>query len=134
MDWAKKSRKIQDSAVVGAVINLGHCFDLFDQAAIHSLTELYPVFSNLYKSAGKDLPMNQQGFQDDPDNLKRHLDCTMINWAMDFLELEGKHYDSVRGLFPEGRPAFEGSGIMAKSHIQIAIRNTACIVGYFRPS
>ena len=35
--------------------------------------------------------------------------------------------------FQEGKDAFEGSGIKEKSHIQICVRNTDCIKGYFLP-
>jgi hypothetical protein len=33
----------------------------------------------------------------------------------------------------EGGPAFEGSGLHAKTHIQICIRNMNCIKGFFLP-
>jgi len=48
-------------------------------------------------------------------------------------DTEFPEYDSVRGMFQEDEPAFEGSSIHMKSHIQIAIRNPACIIGYFKP-
>jgi hypothetical protein len=41
-------------------------------------------------------------------------------------------YDSVYGIFVEGQDLFPGSGFKAKSHTQIAIRNSECIAGYFR--
>jgi hypothetical protein len=58
----------------------------------------------------------------------------VVNYAIEMIEkLEGVKYDSVRCLFSEGGPAFEGSFILAKSHVQIAIRNEAAIIGYFKP-
>lgn len=42
-------------------------------------------------------------------------------------------FDSTRGAFWEGGPAFSGAGIMRKSHIQICIRNLNCIKGFFVP-
>jgi hypothetical protein len=42
-------------------------------------------------------------------------------------------FDTVRGIFTEGGPAFEGAGIQAKSHIQVCIRNLNCIKGFFIP-
>lgn len=132
LEWAKRSQ-IKEPAIVGAVINLGDCFDLFDRSAVNLLTGFYPYFVEAYEASGQTIPVNQPGYQNDQDNLKRHLDCAMINWSLEMEEKQGRQYDSVRGLFQEGGQAFEGSGIMAKSHIQIAIRNTACILGYFRP-
>ena len=42
-------------------------------------------------------------------------------------------YDTVRSPFPEGDMLYEGAGFQAENHIQIAVRNRACIRGYFRP-
>lgn len=44
-----------------------------------------------------------------------------------------KIFDSVRGVFTEGGPAFEGAGLFEKSHIQVCIRNPNCIKGFFIP-
>jgi len=61
------------------------------------------------------------------------LDCAVLNFYLQALEDAGRGYDSVRGAFIEGPPAFAGSGIMAENHIQVAVRNPACIIGVFRP-
>ena len=42
-------------------------------------------------------------------------------------------YDTVRAPFPEDLPLFEGAGFRRRNHVQIAVRNEACIKGYFRP-
>jgi hypothetical protein len=42
-------------------------------------------------------------------------------------------FQTVRGVFIEGGEAFPGSCIMEKSHIQIAVRDPACIIGVFQP-
>jgi hypothetical protein len=47
--------------------------------------------------------------------------------------VEGIEYQTVRGVFIEGKPAFPGSKIALKSHIQIAVKDPACIVGVFEP-
>jgi hypothetical protein len=46
---------------------------------------------------------------------------------------EFRLFDSTRGVFTEGGPAFEGAGLFEKSHIQICIRNPNCIQGFFMP-
>ena len=132
MEWALQNTK--HPAVVGAVINLGNCFDLFDRAATESLAAFYPTFEAAIQLTGKEFPKNIPGFKGDKDNLKRELDCNVLNSTLSILAKNGIIYDSVRGLFPEGKPVFKGSSIMAKTHIQIAVRNRACIIGYFRPS
>jgi len=42
-------------------------------------------------------------------------------------------FDTVRALFPEGDELYAGSGFKDKTHSEIAVRNDACILGYFRP-
>jgi hypothetical protein len=39
----------------------------------------------------------------------------------------------VRCGFSEGDPVYAGSGIFRETHIQIAVRSPACILGVFRP-
>ena len=42
-------------------------------------------------------------------------------------------YDTMRSPFQEGNALYDGAGFQAKNHIQIAVRNLACIKGYFKP-
>ena len=46
---------------------------------------------------------------------------------------DGYHHQTVRGVFVEGEPAYEGAGIYTKTHIQIAVGDSSCILGYFLP-
>jgi hypothetical protein len=63
------------------------------------------------------------------DKLIRQLDCAVIEYLMD----ENKSFDSVRGIFTEGKELYPGAGFRDKDHIQICIRNPNCIKGYFLP-
>jgi hypothetical protein len=59
----------------------------------------------------------------------------LLNFYLSWLvENRDDRYDTVRCGFVEGPPAFEGSGIWHRSHVQIAVRNPACVVGVFRPT
>ena len=42
-------------------------------------------------------------------------------------------YDSIRGLFTEGKEVYPGSGFVEKTHVQLCIVNPNCIKGYFAP-
>ena len=68
-----------------------------------------------------------------PDKLLRRRDCAVLNYYLRRLDRESLSFDTIRCGFVEGPEAFEGSGIRYQSHIQIAIRNPACVVGVFRP-
>ncbi len=98
------------------------------------------------KMAGKTLPQNKDLPSDQyKDLILRELDCTTIEYIHQKIEEQIieetsnqghsklKRFDTVRGIFTEGGPAFEGAGIQAKNHIQICIRNLNCIKGFFIP-
>lgn len=58
----------------------------------------------------------------------------MLNYGLPRLEeFVVFKFQTVRGVFQEGVPAFVGSDIRRKSHIQIAVRDPDCILGYFKP-
>jgi hypothetical protein len=131
--WAEAAAAREGRAatpgVIGAVIQLGVCFDLTEVAFTTILADAYSKVEEEYAAANQDLPVNKGS---DPDLKRRELDCLVLNSL--FLRLEdGDAFDTVRGAFEEGDPAFPGSKIRAESHIQIAVRNTANILGVFRP-
>ena len=65
----------------------------------------------------------------------RYRDCAVVNWCLEMLEkVAGQRYDTVRCIFSEGEPAFAGSKILSKSHIQIAVRDPEMILGFFKPN
>ena len=42
-------------------------------------------------------------------------------------------FDTVKGLFIEGKRAYRGGGFYKKTHTQIAVRSDACVKGIFIP-
>jgi len=61
------------------------------------------------------------------------LDCAVIKRFHSILEAQGyPPIDTVKGVFTEGGPIYPGSGFVERTHIQIAVRNPACIKGVFR--
>lgn len=99
-------------------------------------TEELPVAFRLLKEmhAQDGTPLPENGGKT-PDKLLRRRDCAVLNFYLSWLENKTKtDFDSVRCGFVEGPPAFEGSGIRHRSHVQIAVRNPACVVGVFRPT
>jgi hypothetical protein len=147
--WAESKMKrgaINTPAVIGAVIYLGYCCDLLDTKYIRMLQGSYGAMGITYKAAGKELPRNKDLPHDKHhDKILRELDCavienmheTILNQVQSEIKETGfsdkKVFDSIRGVFVEGGPAFEGAGIFEKSHIQICIRNLNCIKGLFLP-
>jgi hypothetical protein len=129
-DKLRREERREKPAVVGALLQLGLCFDLLDTKFTTELACDYSRFLESLGFAGRDLPRNQGAT---PDSKLRYLDCAMLNWYLSGLKANGHHYQTVRGCFVEGGPAFPGSGIERQSHIQIAVRDPSCIIGTFRP-
>lgn len=118
-------------AVIGAVIDLGLCLNLFDQAA---LSELRLAHEEMSKDMGLleiPMPVNAGG----KDRLRRNLDCAVIEHLHRLRKQSSStpQYQTVRSGFHEGGDVYEGSGFQTKNHIQIAVRNLSCIKGYFLP-
>lgn len=130
--WAK-DKYPDDPAVVGAHIQLGNCFDLLDTRFTDILKDLAPIYAERIKATGGVVPQNTG------KALKaRFLDCAVVNWSLEFLDSQGQRYESVRCAFLEGEPVYDdGAGtkseIFLESHIQLAVRAQACILGTFRP-
>lgn len=128
-----KKQTIKNPSALGAVIDLGYCFNLLDS---ENLQELKLAFNTLEKSSDQfgikmpeNVPLKQNG-----DLLKRYLDCAVIETAVQLnKDITNKEYDSVRGVFFEGKELYPNAGFKDKNHIQIALRNPNCVKGYFAP-
>jgi hypothetical protein len=115
-------------AVIGAVIQLGTCLDLTDTEKTALLAEHYVSVKQSYDQKGLSLPTNHGS-----TGKLRDLDCLVINSLIHAMEQRGVRFQTVRSPFLEGDPAFPGSKILKENHIQIAVRDKACILGVFRP-
>lgn len=145
LEWAKdkqKRGKIEKASVIGVVFTLYYCLDLLDSEFIKMLSAFYGVMENDFSKLGKELPKNKDVKEDKhKDMLIRELDCAVIEYLHQKIHEEKvndpntfiKEFDSARGVFTEGGPAFPGAGVQKKSHLQVCIRNMDCIKGFFLP-
>jgi hypothetical protein len=111
------------------------CLDLLDTANTSLLARRYLQFRRFMRENGVSMPQNRDGRASrQGDKVLRFRDCAVIDFAARVVaETEGITYQTVRGVFLEGKPAFPGSKIAAKSHIQIAVRDDSCVLQLFRP-
>ncbi len=123
--------KIIKPAVLGAVINLGHCLNLMERTALESVRLAYDTLKESVESAGADLPVNSPATAGGNELLLRRLDCAVIQ--MLHQDNTGRAFDTVRGLFFEGSELYPNAGFRARNHIQICVRNPNCIKGCFLP-
>jgi hypothetical protein len=128
----RKPSKIKEPFVLGAYIYLGNCFDLLDVAFTSVLGDVYPAFIADLQGRGEPAPENERP-REDGTKLLHALDRAVIEFAIKLAETDGDLFDSVRGVFVEGDRAFPGSEICCQSHIQVAVRNADCVIGYFKP-
>lgn len=143
LEWAQWKVKIGDysePAVVGAVIDLRNCLDLISREDIDVLRAAHRSFLSVQKRAGLPIPKNRNPKgATDSDRVLRFLDCAVFRHLHRIIDVlvandpEISPFDTVRGMFVEGGKAYPGSGIYKKSHVQIAVRNPACVKGLFFP-
>lgn len=140
LEWAelnsiRKGSSIKKPGVLGAILNLGRCLDLTDSMCLNQLKIPYDTLVKTSELSGIPLPKNE-----DPaslpkgDRILRKLDCAVIETLHELTRNAGlPAYDSVKGVFWEGKELYPGAGFMERNHIQIAIINPNCIKGFFLP-
>lgn len=143
LEWAQgrvAQGAYKTAAIVGAVIDLGNCFDLANRENIKVFRGAYEGFVAHQKASGLPMPVNKNA-KDDPDEnrLLRFLDCAVFQHLHKSIEeaiAAGSaipRFDTVRGMFTEGGEIYEGCGFSERTHVQIAVRTLDCIVGVFKP-
>lgn len=139
-DWAcevarRRPERIRTPAVLGAIIQLGNCFDLLDLRHTRALRQAHAQFVQTLGREESMVPANTRRAKQDADFGLRKLDCAVLNWWLNsWANSQGVPFDTVRGVFQEGDPAFPGSGIRLKSHVQVSVRNPGAVLGYFNPT
>jgi hypothetical protein len=128
-DRQERPARIREPYAIGAVINLGYCLDLISTNGIEFVKEAYLDFKHYMEQSGSPMPMNRGG----DDLLQRYLDCAVINHIHSIIKRDkGRAFDTVRGVFLEGKRIYNTSGFYEKTHIQICVRNLSNIKGVFR--
>ena len=123
------ARPIINPSVVGAILRLSSVLDMSTQEGIDA-------FRISYESlllADIPLKKNRKSKPEDIDVILRGLDRQVFTNLHQMLIDQGiPPVDAVRGAFPQGNPVAPTSAIFANSHVQIALRNPSCVLGYFR--
>ncbi|WP_027168943.1 hypothetical protein [Mesorhizobium sp. WSM3224] len=149
LEWAEDRvarGKFTKAAVVGAIIDLGHCLDLTKRSDLELLKDAFASLESAFRKAGEALPENQDPKKGGTgDKLLRLLDCAVIEHLhqnIDAVATEAAKkgevpavppFNTVRGLFVEGGELYPGGGFHSRNHTQIAVRQEKSILGYFRP-
>jgi len=132
LEYAKELN-FKEPFVLGSILNLGYCLDLISRQGVNILKNSY---DNLLKESIKISITNKKGNRGgiNGDLLLRFLDCAVLEALHEFNEtMEIRQYDSVKAAFWEGEELYPTAGFREKNHIQICIRDSKCILGYFLP-
>ena len=127
----KGKAKIKNEAVIGAVIDLGKCLNLLEANALQTIKAGYEMLRQSHRLSGVPLPQNIRPVGEEEDVLIRRLDCAVIEATHTYFGRDT--YQTVRGVFWEGKELYPNAGFREKNHIQVCVRNTHCIKGYFHP-
>lgn len=128
--WAERRRRRQKwsepVAILGAMIRLGFCFDLLDPYNVRYLKEIHEAYRTDETDAGRTLPENAYHY--------KYLDCAVFQYAYAAIDKAegGFAVDSARAVYvPTGddKRIWPRSWISQGAHIQICVRNPACILG-----
>lgn len=117
-------------AVLGSMIRLGNCLDLLDPRNTDHLERIYQRFLADLTAVDETVPRNF--------NTRKFLDCAVFQYAYQLLQSEtNQAVDSSRAVYvptgkdKEGRDKrlWPRSWIVREAHIQLCVRNPACIMG-----
>ena len=78
-EFQKGMGKVKTPAVVGAILQLGECFDLMDTRFTRDLAKAYSAFKKVKALAKELLPKNKGKT---PDKKLRHRDCAVLNFYL----------------------------------------------------
>lgn len=127
----RKGSRLKAPFVLGALIHPGLCLNLTDYGVMQELADAHTFLVKSLAKAKGEVPKNTH--QASGVFLRRSLDCAVIK-AVHGLREEASlpPYETVYGVFEEGDELYPGAGFKKKTHVQIAVRNSDCIIGYFR--
>jgi hypothetical protein len=134
LQWAmaestRPGSKIKTPAVLGAVIDLGHCLNLIEVEYLDLVQVAHERLQLLLTEVDEPLPENTGR-----DFRARKLDCAVFEALHAFRDEGGlTAFETVRAFFVEGEPLYPTAGIRKLDHIQICVRNNDNIRGYFLP-
>lgn len=135
LEWAdlihkrKHVSEPSDPFVVGAAIDPGFCLDLLTSNGLAAVKAAYEDLAYHMQKSSQQLPQNSGG----NDLFLRHLDCAVLRHLHGIRSgIDQTAFDTVRGVFIEGKEVYPTSGFREKTHIQVCVRNPAVIKGVFR--
>lgn len=128
------AKPIGTPAVVGAVLRVASCLDMTTQDGLRHYRSAYETLKAGHELAKKPLPKNLPAGDFDADVILHHLDEAVIRIIHSMRKKQGlETFQLVRGAFYQGDEAAPSSAFREGTHIQLALCEPDCIVGWFLP-
>ncbi len=128
------AKPIVEPTVVGAILCVARCWDMMGVAGRNEFQVALAALGEAEEERGVDMPMNDAADPLEEVSLVRSLDCAVFNMGHKLREDRGElPYQAVRAAFYQGRRIVESSEFRKGSHIQLAVRDPSCVLGWFLP-
>lgn len=128
------ARPIATPAVVGAILQVQDWLDMTTQDGLREFAAAYAAVTEYYEATGKRMPANARASDADDDILLRGLDNAVFTYMHTVREDVGlPAFQAVRAAFHQGHEIAPLSGFHINTHVQIALRDAACVKGWFLP-
>jgi len=129
------ARPIATASVVGAILRVHTWLDMTTQDGLTEFSAAYDLMLRSMESEDVPPPTNEAASPDDTDILLRHLDKSVFNYIHQVRhEHNAPPYQAVRAAFRQGKELAPRSGFHEGTHLQLALRDPSCVVGWFLPS
>lgn len=131
------AKPIATPSVAGAILQVQSWLDMTTQAGIKEFSLAYQVFAAGRNAEGKPVPTNSPAGVTDTDVIYRALDNAVFTWLHNARASQSPPlppFQAVRAAFHQGEKVAPTSGFHANTHIQIALRDNSCILGWFLPA
>lgn len=129
------AKPIATAAVVGCLLNVQRCLDMTTREGLGVFAAAVAPTVGGIEANGRNAPRNLPANENDADVLLRKLDNAIFTFIHERADAvtghRDVHYQAVRGAFRQGQALVENSGFHSESHIQVAVRDPTCIVGWF---
>lgn len=127
------AKPIEEPAVVGVILRVERWLDMATQEGIDEFLIAHRSLELVIQAKGRKMPINKPASDDDEEMLLRNLDRAVFKLLHEGRLQQGlPSYQAVRGPFTQGKPVVDTSAIRRHTHIQLAVPQADCIVGYFR--
>ncbi|MDR3571702.1 MAG: hypothetical protein P4L81_05940 [Candidatus Pacebacteria bacterium] len=125
--WGKKIErenvKNEKSMILKCQIGLGECLNLADRGNVWPFSKFCKQLSEIDEFANfkKNMP-GGTGHPLEGESVYRHFDHRLID---EYDSALGVHFDTILGVFENGKPIVDGSDIYRYNSVQLAVRKKA---------